>query len=626
MQTTGQPKRFTLLHTSDEHSVFIPLPAVDYKDGVENPSRGGYARMGTLVKQIRSQKDDEPVLVLSSGDFIGGSPYAWLILEGYAPELELMKEIGYDATTIGNHEFDYGPDVLAEYMQRAGYPSLHHEFPVLSSNLIIPEGHALNNVKLPSSRMFTLENGLRVGVFGLLGLEAYSLAPMAEPVEIFDPYQMAQKQVDQLREAGADVIVLLSHSGIKEDRELAERTDHIDVILGGHDHIQMQVPEVINSTIVLHSSNYLQHVGMLELEFDTETRTLSMKNEEEDNPFLIPLDSSIAEDSLIAVKVDEYTQKLNAFVSGFTDSLFTDALAPVMHSDFAVTMHAPMVETTVGNFVVDAMRLETAKVLGEKVDFAIQANGVIRGDIMPGTMDFSRGKVSFMDLVTIAGLGSGPEMSPGYPMVSIYLTAEEVLNVFEIAGLLSEMMGDTYFLQVSGVKYTYDPGKAVWLTVPVADLPVPAYKSLKEVQLYDGEGIQQEGGYVVLDENSNRLYHLVSDHYLTSFLPMIGDILPKLKIVLKDKQGNPVDIDETIVYHQGREFKVWEAVARYASSFDTGESGLPQMPAIYAAPQGRIVREKGVPLYIWSYAGLTLVLAGLALGIAWLARKIWKRK
>lgn len=625
-QVSGQNKRFTLLHTSDEHSVLTPLPSVDYSSAEPNPSVGGMARLAGLVKQIKEEKGDEPVLLLSAGDIVGGSPFSWLILEGYSPEIELMREIGYAATTIGNHEFDYGPEKLAEYFKRAGYPAAHEQLPVFAPNLNIPDGHVLNDVDFPSNRIFELENGLKVGVFGLLGTEAYSLAPLAEPVTIFDPAEIAQKQVDDLRIKGADVVILLSHSGIAEDRMLAEKVDNIDVILGGHDHYQTLVPEEKYNTIILHSSNYLKFLGMLELEYDVALGKVKLLNQENNTPFQIILDSNIKEDSIIASKIEGYTQKLNAFVTEFTDSAFTDVFDPIMHTDFAVIMHAPLVETTVGNFVTDAMRLETAKVTGERVDFAIQANGVIRGDILPGTMPWSEGKVSFMDLVTIAGLGSGPEMTAGYPIVSIYLTAEEVHSVFEIAGLLAVMMGDTYFLQVSGVRYSYDPGKAIWLKVPVADLPVPAYKSLKEVYLYEGDGIQTDDEYVLLDKNSDRLYHLVADHYLTSFLPMIGEILPRLKIVLKDKNGNPLDVDQTIVYEDGREFKVWEAVARHATSFAAGSSGLPEMPPVYEATQGRITQKSGIPLYVWSYSGLLVFIAGLGLGIRGLVKRFRRRR
>lgn len=621
----SQSKRFTLLHTSDEHSVLMPLPSVDYHPEQKNPSLGGFARLSGLVQQIRAQKGEEPVLLLSSGDFIGGSPYAWLILEGYSPEIELMQKIGYDAVTIGNHEFDYGPDKLSSYLKRAGYPEAHEKLPLVISNLNIPQGHSLEDIQLLPSQIQKLENGLTIGILGLLGKTAYSVAPMAEPVTILDPVEVAQKQVDQLRAAGAQVVIALSHSGVEEDYLLARKVENIDVILGGHDHYQSTEATVINNTIIMHSSYYLQYVGMLELEYDTGTGQLRTLNHEHRNPFLLPLDHSVSEDPEIASLIASYTDKLNAFVTLFTDSMFTDVYEPVMRSDFVLEKHKPMAETTVGNFLVDAMRLQAQEVLGERVDLAIQANGVIRGNVVPGVMDWSRGKVSFMDLVTIAGLGSGPDMKAGYPMVSIYLTAEEIYTVFEIGSLLSLLMGDTYFLQISGMKYSYDPGKAIWMKIPFTQTPVPAYRSVKEVYLYKGAGVQDQENYKLLDKNSDRLYHLVADYYLTSFLPMIGEILPRLKLELKDKNGNLLELENTIIYDRGKEFKVWEAVARYAQSFAPDESGLPVMPQTYQSTQGRIQQVSGIPLYVWSYLGLAVFATGLGLLIRKAIRKIRKR-
>ncbi|MFW5708303.1 MAG: bifunctional metallophosphatase/5'-nucleotidase, partial [Bacteroidota bacterium] len=626
MELIGGQKRFTILHTSDEHSVLTPLPAVDYHPDLPNPTVGGFARLAGFVNAVRENKADEPVLLLSSGDFVGGSPYAWLILEGYSPEIELLREIGYDAVTIGNHEFDYGPGLLNEYFQRAGYPAAHNNLPVIISNLDIPEGHPLHQSGFLPNKIMELDNGLKIGLFGILGNLAYSVAPLAEPVKIFDPVTIAQQQVDQLRQEGADIIIALSHSGIEEDYILAEKVDNIDIILGGHDHYQTMEPVTIHNSIVMHSSYYLQYAGMLEVAFDETSRKVTLVNRENDTPYQVALDHSITEDPAVRSKVEEYTGKLNDFVTYFTDSLFTDVFTPVMYSEFPVVMEAPMVETTIGNFVVDAMRLEAEKVTGERVDLAIQANGVIRGDIIPGEMEWSGGNVSFMDLVTISGLGSGPDMKAGYPLVSIYLTAEEIYSVFEIASLLSQLMGDTYFLQISGMKYHYDPGKATWIKIPVADIPVPAYRAVKKVYVYEGEGVQQENGYVELDADSDRLYHLVADHYLTSFLPMIGEILPRLKLVLKDKEGNPLELDQTIIYQDGREFKVWEAVARYASTFARGNSGLPQMPDVYRNTQGRINAEEGIPLKVWSWTGIVLILAGLGLTISWVVKRVRRKR
>ena len=172
---SAQEQRFTILHTSDEHSVLTSLPAVDYHPEISNPTLGGFARLSGLVKQIRAEKSGESVLLFSSGDFIGGSPYAWLILEGYSPEIELMMQIGYDATTIGNHEFDYGPDALTEYLKRAGYPEANEKLPLIISNVNIPDGHSLLDVALLPHKIMELENGLKLGLFGILGIDAYSV-------------------------------------------------------------------------------------------------------------------------------------------------------------------------------------------------------------------------------------------------------------------------------------------------------------------------------------------------------------------------------------------------------------------------------------------------------------------
>lgn len=601
-------KRFTILHSSDEHSNLLPLPLTDYHKEKTNPSIGGFARLATIVKQERKNKAEEPVLLLSSGDFMGGSPFAWLILEGYAPELDIMQRIGYDAATIGNHEFDYGPDKLVSYLIRAGYPENHNKLPLLASNLVIPEGHLLNQVAFPEHKLIRLPNGLNIGIFGLLGPQAYSVAPAAKPVEISSFIEASRTQVEQLRAAGAEVVIALSHSGIADDRLLAESLDDLDIILGGHDHLITSEPEWINNTILMHSGYYLSHMGRIELAYDKATGTLRMINEDNNSPFLIQLNSDIPEDPEIAALIDTYADRLNHFLIEYTDSLVSDLAMPVVVSDFPLTTGAALEEHTVGNFLTDAMRLMAAEITGEPVDIAFQANGVIRANITPGTMPWSKGQVSFLDLATVSGLGAGPDGKAGYPLVSFYLTEAEIFTLLEIATLMHLLQGNTYFLQFSGLRYSYDPGKALWMRVPFLNLPVPAYRSVQQVELFEGAGMQSGAHYKTLNRDSVRLYHVVADHYLTSFLPMIGELLPRLKLELKNKQGEPVEVAQTIIMHQGREFKVWEALARYALSFEKNADGMSLMPETYRTTQNRILAENGMPLYAWSYALLILLL------------------
>ncbi len=610
-EVPAQVKRFTLLNTTDEHSTLLPLPMTDYHPEQPGPSVGGFPRLATLVNSIREEAGNVPVMLLSGGDFIGGTPYAWLILEGFSAEIEIMRKVGYDAIAIGNHEFDYGPGKLADYLMNAGYPGYNDTMSLLSANLVIPEGIPLINAGIREHQIFDLVNGLRVGVFGLLGREAYSVASYAEPVTVSDQHAAAVRQVELLRDAGADIVVALTHSGIGEDRQLAAAVDGIDVILGGHDHYLTHEPVRVNNTIIFHSGHYLSYLGRLDLEWDPESGIIHIVNEKNNNPFLIPLDSSVPEDPLILEMIDEYTEELNRFVKEHTEGMFADVGEPVFRSDFAMRSPGPFTETTTGNFVTDAMRMEVARLTGHRVDFALQGNGVIRADIIPGTMEWSRDMVSFFDLVTVSGLGSGLDGKAGYPLVSFWLTGQEIYNVLEISSLLSQLMGDIYFIQVSGLRYTYDPGKALWLRIPFAGIPVPAYRSVLSAEMYDGDGIQDDDNYAVIE--NDRLYHVVTDHYLTSFLPMVGEILPRLKLVLKDEDGNPLMPDETILGYEGKEFKVWEALARYGRSFEPGEDGLPQVPVYYANTGNRITQREGVPLAVWSWTIVILILLILSL-------------
>lgn len=622
----AQLRHFTVLSTTDEHSTLSPLPMTDYHHEDPNPAKGGYARLATLVREIREEKGAEPVLLFSTGDILGGTPFAWLSLVGYSAEIEIMKKIGYDGMTIGNHEFDYGPELLAEYFLRAGYPEYNDTLALVASNLVIPDGHKLLEPGITKNRLYELPNGVTLGVLGLLGREAYSVASFAEPVTVEDQHTAAARQVNLLRDAGADIVLALTHSGIGEDRELAAAVDGIDIILGGHDHYTTKEPEVVNNTVILHTGYYLNNLGKIEFEWNSETGELKTVNEISGSPYLIALDSSIDEDPDILAMTDFYLEKLNEFVAGHTVGEFDDVTAPVVYSGFEMIRPGPFVETTVGNFVTDAMRIMGEQVTGDRVDVAFQGNGIIRADIIPGTMEWSEGEVSFFDLVTVSGLGSGPDGRAGYPLVSLYLTEREIMNVLEISSLLSQLMGDIYFLQVSGVRYTYDPGKATWLTIPFLGMPVPAYRSVVNAELYTGRGIQDDDNYVAIDRHSEKLYHVVTDYYLTSFLPMVGDILPRLGLVLKDKNGNPVTLEQTIISRHGSEYKVWEAVAEYAASMETGQSGMPEMPVYYMNTSERIVSEEGIPLRVWSYLMLIVMLALIIFLVRLVIIKIRRRR
>lgn len=616
----GNELSLTILYTNDEHGALIPhSPAVDFHPYRENPAVGGYARLAAVVEEVRQKKEaaGEPVLLFSGGDFIGGTAYSWLAPLGYAPELSIKQKIGYDAVIIGNHEYDYGPGVLAKYLKEAGYPEAHQETAVLASNTLAPPDHPLAREQLyRENHLISLDNGLKVGLFGLMGKDAVAVTTANEPVEFSDQHQAARRMVETLEQQGADLIIALTHSGVEEDRGLAADVAGIDVIVGGHCHTALEEPVIVNDTIIVQAGAHLEYVGHLELTLDLSSGTVSIRNDPDQAPFLKKLDHSIPLHPGIDEAIGAYTDILNEYIEEKTQGRFQHILDPVAFSEFKLPDYPPLQETPMGNFVADAMRLVTAEKTGHDPDFAVQANGVIRGSIIPGAMPHSYGKISFYDLVELVGLGMGEDGHAGYPLIAAYLTGDEIRRILEVAVLMEEVMGNTYFLQFSGLRYDYNPHNAVLFTVPFLNLPVPTTRAVVNAEKYTGEGRQVpgEGPYVPIEKGDEELYCLVTDAYIASFLPMVGEMIPRLDVVLKDRDGTPVaveDIEKLIVHINDEELKVWQAVVEYAADQPVGDSGLPEIEPYYAAPAGRINPVWTIPLIMWPLVFfLTLALGG----------------
>jgi len=623
---------FCILHTNDMHSALIPhSPAVDYNPEEEDPTIGGFARLATAVDEIRDNKmrEGEPVLLFDAGDFLGGSAFTWLALSGYAAELTIMQKMGYDAVVIGNHEYDYGPDVLAQYLLQAGYPEAHQKTLILASNTEAPPDHPLAARGLyRKTGMFELENGLKVGVFGLLGKSAVSL--MVEPgdVQFLDQHEAACRAVDELKEQGANVIVGITHSGVDEDRELAREVPGIDVIVGGHSDTVLYKPILQGDTIIVQAGSLGMYLGQLELAYNSNTGKVQVRNEENDRPFLIPIDDSVACDPEIDAMIREYTLILNAHIDEMTGGKFNDIMSTVAKSDFILSNNPPLGETPLGNFVADAMRLVAQQVIGKRVDAAGEANGCIRKGIFPSTTEHSGGNVSFYEIVESTGMGHGRDGYPGCPIISLYLTGEEVRRLMEINVLLQEFERDPFFLQISGVRYSYNPANAVLLTIPLINLPIPTTRAVTGAELYTGDGIQpaHSEGYVPLKRRDEKLYHVVTDAYILLVSSRVRDMLPQVEVVPKNADGEPIPperFDELIVHQaDGTELKVWEAVVIYAAGQLPGVDGIPQIPDYYEDVAGRINKSWTFPLAGW----LLLILVAIVVGVAFFVFRRRKHK
>ncbi len=232
----GETLKLTILHTNDTHSRIEPFSSDSKYAGM-----GGVAARTALVKKIRSEEKN--VLLFDSGDIFQGTPYFNYF--GGMLELELMSQVGYDAVTLGNHDFDAGLEGLHKQLPFAN-------FPIVSANYDFSETLMENHVK-PFHLFET--NGIKTGVFGL-GIELEGLVPakLFGKTKYKEPVKIANETAAKLkREHKCDLVVCLSHLGYKynttkvSDVTLAAESENIDLILGGHTHTFFDEPVMIKN-------------------------------------------------------------------------------------------------------------------------------------------------------------------------------------------------------------------------------------------------------------------------------------------------------------------------------------------------------------------------------------------
>ena len=223
-------KQLVILHTNDTHSTIFPVK--QNIDDKEIAGRGGYLRRVNMLKEQRQQHPD--LLLFDSGDFSQGSGY-YTLFKGEV-EVGLMNQMGYDAVTIGNHEFDFGLDNLARIFRMAN-------FPIVCSNYDC-KGTVLEGLVKP---YITLKrNGVKIGVFALSpALKGLVFDGNCQGITYLDPAETAQKYIDILRkQEKCDIVICISHLGWKEseytDEMLLKGIESCDLVLGGHTHTYMK--------------------------------------------------------------------------------------------------------------------------------------------------------------------------------------------------------------------------------------------------------------------------------------------------------------------------------------------------------------------------------------------------
>lgn len=229
---SGELIKLTMLHTNDMHCHIDPFPESD----AEYPGRGGIVRLATLVSKCRSENPN--LLLLDAGDMFQGTPY-FNYFKGDIM-LKLMSKIGYDAGTIGNHEFDNGLEGIASALKFA-------KFPIVTSNYDFSDTLLSGLVK---NHLILKKGGIKIGIYGL-GIELQGLVGNLNygNTRYLDPLATALKMEHLLKkEHSCDLVICISHLGFSyehskiSDSSLAPQTKYTDLIVGGHTHTFLEKP------------------------------------------------------------------------------------------------------------------------------------------------------------------------------------------------------------------------------------------------------------------------------------------------------------------------------------------------------------------------------------------------
>jgi 5'-nucleotidase/UDP-sugar diphosphatase len=417
--------RLVILHTNDVHGRAVADPAGKVL---------GYAAIAQYKKDLEAAGDS--VLLLDAGDACQGTPLVNLLMG--IPAIEFMNAAGYDAMTLGNHEFDWGLD---NAKQLAGLAI----FPMLSANII---NHLEGNLTFVANKIFDMPNGMKVGVFGLTTPETMTKAhpDKVRGIDFLQGdalYEAAQKQVEELKAAGADIVVLLSHLGMDEESapnrslDVLEKVAGIDLLIDGHSHTLLEKGKMVGGTLIVSTGSYGQNLGVVV--YDGEKFKASQF-------------SGLNKSTVIELEGVPYSALLNAKLDAEVAELVNStnqAVQEVLSKAFAKTEvflngeRDPgnrTEETNLGDFAADAILWAAQQALGDQVVAAITNGGGIRASIQVGD-------ITMNDMKTVFPFGN--EVSV------LEVKGSELLEALEAAtSATPKALGA--FPQVSGIVFSID--------------------------------------------------------------------------------------------------------------------------------------------------------------------------
>ena len=418
----------TILHTNDFHARFEPISSSDSSCGEEAAAAGecfgGTARLVTAIADARTRSNNS--ILVDGGDQFQGTLF-YTYYKG-AMSAEFMNKLGYDAMTVGNHEFDDGPEVLKGFVETV-------DFPILMSNADISGEPLLADIIQKS--VVIEKGGEKLGLIGLTPHDTDVLASPGPNVIFTDPVGAVQAEVDKLTAEGVTKIIVLSHSGYVVDKEIAAGTTGVDVIVGGHSNTYLSnssedaegpYPTMVGQTAIVSAYAYGKFLGELNVTFDDE----GVVTEATGEPLIMDVavtedEATVARIAELAVPLEEIRQKVVAETAEAIDGDRGSCRAQ---------------ECTMGNLVADAM---LARVADQGVTIAIANGGGLRASI-------DAGEVTMGEVLTVLPFQNTLSTfeAPGSTVVA---ALENGVSQYEEAA--------GRFVQVAGLKYSFDASAPV---------------------------------------------------------------------------------------------------------------------------------------------------------------------
>jgi len=417
-----------ILHINDTHSNYLPGGS---RDANLKGTIGGMARATSVIGYARQM--DAESLVFHAGDMFSGDLFFYL---NYGvPELLWMKQMGFNAITLGNHEFDLTTSALIQSIE---YAYSDGGVPILSANLQANTEIGEKLKTLIKSWDTTTVHGVKVGYFGLTSPEANFSSSCLPDIYALDSdpeviISKIKEQVDTLKSQGAKLIIFLSHLGLNADMAAATLVSGIDIIIGGHDHFALKEPTIIGNTYIVQAGAFFENVGTIQVIMNN--GSLSKLDYS-----VVKLDENIPEEPTVAAMLDELINSQDEK----TKSMFNVKIADVSETldELAENLKEDGDHTTsVGSLIADAF-----KDYG-KTDIGFTVGGL-------SAQPLYKGPIVTQDIFKMIGYGVNETSLMGYNLVTFDLKGKDLKQGMMFCLSYLEQ-NDEYFPQVSGMIYKY---------------------------------------------------------------------------------------------------------------------------------------------------------------------------